>query len=308
MLCFYCRFLATGDSYQTIAFSYRCGKSTVAKIIPETCAAIWQGLVEAVMPEPSTEQWRQTASKFAEKWNFPNCVGSVDGKHVLLQKPAVSGSLYYNYKKTFSVVLMAVVDAEYRFIAVDIGQFGRVNDSICFRNSIFGQRLSSGLLQLPPDIPLPGCTSPSPHVFVADEAFPLQRHLMRPFPGSQLANNQRRIFNYRLSRARRTVENAFGIMSSRFRIFRRPICMPTTNSCTVVKACTVLHNFLLGQQTYFDMSELQSIGSERHPISSLRPLYRVGRGNTMEAKEIRDNFAAYFVSPEGEVSWQLTNI
>ena len=84
--------------------------------------------------------------------------------------------------------------------------------------------------------------------------------------------------------------------------------MLTTNSCTVVKECAVLHNFLLGHQTYFDMSELQSMGSERHPISSLRPLCRVGRGTTTEAKEIRDNFAAYFVSPEGEVYWQLTNI
>ena len=308
MSCFHCRFLATGDSYQTIAFSYRCGKSTVAGIVPETCAALWEALVDEFMPEPSTEQWRQIASKFAEKWQFPNCVGAIDGKHVILQKPAMSGSLYFNYKKTFSIVLMAVVDADYRFVAVDIGQFGRVNDSACFSNSIFGQRLSSGLLRLPLDVPLPGSTSPSPHVFVADEAFPLQRHLMRPFPGSQLGNDERRIFNYRLSRARRTVENAFGIMCSRFRIFRRPICMSTANSSTVVKACTVLHNFLLGQQTYCDMSDAESIPSERRPISSLRPLRRAGRGNTAEARSIRDNFARYFISPDGAVSWQLDRI
>lgn len=57
---------------------------------------------------------------------------------------------------------------------------------------------------------LPGDEAPTSYVFVGDEAFPLKPYLMRPFPGRQLDCDARKIFNYRLSRARRVVENAFG--------------------------------------------------------------------------------------------------
>ena len=65
---------------------------------------------------------------------------------------------------------------------------------------------------------------------------------MRPYGGSKLPESQR-IFNYRLSRARRIVENAFGIMASRFRVFRRPLLVKTETVDLIVLACTALHNF-----------------------------------------------------------------
>jgi len=75
---------------------------------------------------------------------------------------------------------------------------------------------------------------PIPYLVVADEAFPLNNYMLRPFPGKQLSR-ERRIFNYRLSRARRVSENAFGIMASRFRIFRRPIPAAPEHVENVVK-------------------------------------------------------------------------
>lgn len=271
--------------------------------------AIWEALVSEYMPEPNVNLWREVEAKFSDRWNFPNCIGSVDGKHVLLQKPIRSGTLYFNYKKTFSIVLMAVADAEYRFVAVDIGQFGRVNDSACFNESVFGQRLASGQLDLPPDKPLPGTSTPSPHVLVADEAFPLQRNMMRPFPGSRLTDERRKVFNYRLSRARRTVESAFGIMSSRFRVFRRPLCILMEHADKVVKACTILHNFLLNHRIYLEACDLEQVEMHRQSgSSSLQPLVRVGRGSAAEARDIREDFVNYFVGPEGSVPWQYDRI
>nr|XP_039252705.1 uncharacterized protein LOC120329934 [Styela clava] len=133
------RYLVTGDSYQTIGFSYRIHKTTISRIIPETCAAIWDSLQPVFMAVPSENQWKIIANDFKQLWQFPNCVGSIDGKHVVIQAPANSGSSFFNYKKTFSLVLLAVSDAKYRFIYVDVGAYGRQSDENVFASSSFGK-------------------------------------------------------------------------------------------------------------------------------------------------------------------------
>ena len=138
---------------------------------------------------------------------------------------------------SFSIVLFAVVDARYNFVAVDIGAQEQRSDGSKFSHSIFGKKLRNENLGLPAPSNLPHCAK-VPYVFVADEAFPLMPNLMRPYPGRQLPPNER-IFNYRLSRARRIVENAFGIMAARFRVFRRPLDVKPETADFVVKACTV---------------------------------------------------------------------
>ena len=114
------RYLATGDSFRAIAFSYRVGTSSVCRIVREVASALWTALVE-VMPVPTREDWSTIAEQFEWRWNFPNCIGAIDGKHVVIQAPSNSGSLYFNYKGTFSLVLLAVVDGNYLFRVVDVG-------------------------------------------------------------------------------------------------------------------------------------------------------------------------------------------
>uniref|UniRef100_A0A3B3T7F3 Zgc:194221 n=1 Tax=Paramormyrops kingsleyae TaxID=1676925 RepID=A0A3B3T7F3_9TELE len=297
-----CLFLATGDSYRTIAFSYRVGVSTVAGIVGEVARAIWDALVQEVMPVPTTEHWRSIAADFLHRWNFPNCLGSIDGKHVVIRAPDNSGSLFFNYKGTYSVVLLAVVDAQYCFRVVDVGSYGRTSDGGALANSTFGQALRDGTLGLPQDALLPGAEhlAPQPHVFVADEAFPLRRDLMRPFPGHNLSGRQR-IFNYRLSRARLIVENTFGILTAQWRMYRGVIEISPANVDACVKATCVLHNFLR-----------RSTNSTRMPIPSagdgeaagLQEVTRVGSNNpTREAIRVREKFMTYF-STEGAVPWQ----
>ncbi|RXN13459.1 nuclease HARBI1 [Labeo rohita] len=92
------RYLATGDSFTTISYSYRVGVSTVACIVGTVSQAIWECLLDDYMPVPSTQEWSNIAAGFLERWNFPNCVGSIDGKHVVIQAPPNSGSMFYNYK------------------------------------------------------------------------------------------------------------------------------------------------------------------------------------------------------------------
>ena len=75
------------------------------------------------MPKPTATDWQRIEEGFRKRWHFPNCVGTLDGKHVSIRSPPKSGSLFFNYKGYFSLVLLALVDASYRFIFVDIGEY-----------------------------------------------------------------------------------------------------------------------------------------------------------------------------------------
>lgn len=196
-----------------------------------------------MLPNPSTEMWKSVANDFSTLWNYPNCLGALDGKHLTIQAPPNSGSLYFNYKKTFSIVLLALVDAHYNFIAIDVGAYGKNSDGGIFANSNLGKALQRGTLSVPGNATLPGTNTEAPYVMVGDEAFPLKTYLMRPYPGQDL-DASRRVFNWRLCRARRVVENTFGILAQKFRICNRRIQAKPENVDQIILAICILHNFI----------------------------------------------------------------
>jgi len=100
-----CRFLSTGLSYATLADSFRLGISTIPYKIKEICEAIWKIMAPLRMPVSTKEILLATSNEFYLKWNFPNFVGSIDGKHIRLKCPSNSGSMYHNYKRYYSIVL-----------------------------------------------------------------------------------------------------------------------------------------------------------------------------------------------------------
>jgi hypothetical protein len=116
-----------------------------------------------------------------------------------------------------------LVDAHYIITVVDIGSYGRNGDGGIFVHSKFGKYLETHL-GIPEDKQLPGTLCLAPHVTMGDEAFPLKTYLLNPYPRSQSKwDNEKSIFNYMLSRSRRVVENAFGILSQKFRIYQRTL-------------------------------------------------------------------------------------
>jgi len=133
---------------------------------------------------------------------------------------------------------MAVVDSNLSFVCIDVGAFGRESDSNVFKHTI--------LCAI--NIPKPKCLpntdeSPQPYVFVADEAFALHKNLLRPYPGRGLTNT-RRILNYRISRARRTVECVFGVLSNKWRVLHTPLLVEPDFADDIIKSCCILHNFV----------------------------------------------------------------
>ncbi|GFT47805.1 protein ALP1-like [Trichonephila clavipes] len=125
----------------------------------------------------------------------------------------ISGATYRNYKGFFSIVLLALVDANLKFLYVDVGTNGRVSDGGVWGKSKLRQAITNGDINIPEAAALPGSASKLPFVIVADDAFPLMPNIMKPYPGSNLSK-ECLVFNYRLSRARRVSENAFGILAA----------------------------------------------------------------------------------------------
>ncbi|KAK3800850.1 hypothetical protein RRG08_008605 [Elysia crispata] len=298
------RFLATGESFQSLAFRFRLGHETVRRIVKETVQVLWRKLQPQDMPVPDKHSWEQIANGFQERWQFPLCAGAIDGKHVQLKAPVDSGSQYFNYKGHYSIVLMAICDAKSKFIVIDVGAYGSSSDGGIFQDSNFFQRLREKRLHLPDPIQIPDTNTIAPYVFVGDEAFPLLENLMRPFPRKELSD-EKRIFNYRLSRARKQIECAFGVLSSMWRILRKPIEVQVDFATDIVKATCVLHNYIQNREP----DRIKEMGNfEDDTNSTFTPTpARPGRGHTGDGKAVRNVLMKYFTSPTGSVHWQ-TNV
>ena len=198
------RFLATGDSQQSLSFSFRMGKTTVSDIVTETSNAIYQVLKEKYLSAPHTkEEWLKISQELEENWNKLHTIGCIDGKHIRIVCPKLTGTQYCNYKGFFSIVLMAAVcDANYCFTMIDLGQYGSNNDSGVVASSVMGEICDNGEINLPtPSKIYQSSDQDLPYFLLGDEIFRLKDWLMRLFPGAG-ATEEGKIINYRHSRAR----------------------------------------------------------------------------------------------------------
>jgi len=186
----------TGESQESLQMSFQIGQSTISGIMKDTVRAIYQVLKDDFLRFPSSvAEWKAVAHDIHERWNFPNCMGAMDGKHFVLECPLKSGCMFYNYKQTFSIVLLAVVDAQLRFIFIDVGTNGRASDRGIWNKSDIRKYVENNAL---PEAPLPSSDIMFPFVIVGDEGFTLSKQVMIPYPKDSLPNRKdRKIFNYR---------------------------------------------------------------------------------------------------------------
>ncbi|XP_042146016.1 protein ALP1-like [Ixodes scapularis] len=312
------RYLATGETFASMGFQFRRGHNTISKIVRDVCVAIYEVLAPDYIKVPSTPgEWEQVARGFEEIWQFPHCLGALDGKHVTICPPQGTGAMYRNYKGTFSIVLMALVDSDLKFLYADVGRNGRMNDSGVWAATDLRARIDRGIAEFPKAAQLPNSTKTAPFVIVGDEGFGMKPYLMRPFPASELEDAER-IFNYRLSRGRRIVENGFGILRNRFQVYGAPLRHKPDRAVKVVKATIALHNYLRtkngtrARYTPPDSLDVEDVltvavrqGSWRKGVNdkAVFPLERIGGRQPDDAKAVREVFRDYFMN-EGQVSWQ----
>lgn len=300
---FFCfRYLASVCTFTDLHYIYLLGISTISKIVREFCRLIWKVLRNECIPIPDKAKWKSIAQKFETVANFPNCLGAVDGKHVRIVHPL--NSMHINYKGYSSIVLMAVADAEYRFVYVDVGAYGKDCDSNVFQNCNLWKSIISGGMDLPEDKCLPGAQNPQlPHFLIGDDAFALHKHLIKPYGGHSLTV-EKRIFNYRVCKGRRYVECTFGILSNKWRIFHRAMNVNPTYATDIVNACVVLHNFVRDRDGFEVEDTLSISGLYDKNYSDDRMRNRA----SISANNVRDVLREYFMTEEGSLSWQWSKI
>lgn len=200
---------------------------------------------------------------------------------------------------------MGICDEDYKFLFVDIGAPGRASDGGVFKNSIVGRKFENNKMNLPPPKKLMIDGNPMPYVLVADEAFQLSHYLLRPYP-VRVLDDEKRIFNYRLSRARRTIENTFGILVQRWRVLKKPLECCVKNTVSIIQACVCLHNWLreTDKTNYMPKKIDDEILKKELKESALTYAnLHSSHFSSKRAMDNRDEFCSYF-NGEGAVDFQ----
>ena len=310
------RYLASGDSYHSLMYGFRVPHNSISLIVKEVCNAIVDEYADEVIEAPTTEQqWRRTADQFSRRWQFHHCLGAIDGKHIAIQCPRKAGSEFYNYKGFHSIILMALVDADYKFSWVDVGSNGSAGDAQVFNKSELKECLEADTVGVPAPEPLPHDDKCMPFFIVGDDAFALRTWLMKPFSKRELTLAET-IFNYRLSRARRIVENAFGILAHRFRCLLTTMRQRPQTVGSIALACVCLHNLIRMRYPAMHYADLDQEDPDHNVVPGawrgndplLGILCQRGNRQTVAAKNQRQYLSAYYMSPVGAVPWQMDMI
>lgn len=206
---------------------------------------------------------------------------------------------------------MALVNSNYKFIFVDVGKNGRCSDGGVIEHTKFYQQLQNETLNLPENDDTDENLN---FTFLADDAFALHNHVMKPYPGSNISHEER-IFNYRLSRGRNVVENTFGLLASRFRVLHTAIHMSPDKIKLVVLAICTLHNFLRRTSTSYasnitfdkedtNTHEIITNGDWRNEAVNILEIQPITQRNSpANAKYNRNNYKQFY-NGRGKVDWQ----
>lgn len=260
-------------------------------MVYQTFRAIWKSLQRVHMPKPSTARLKEVAKKYYEKWQFPNCIGAIDGKPFKVKTRKRRGSEFRKRKKYISVVLQAVVDANYKFIAVEVGGGDEQSDDGAFQCSKLNELLSNGNYSVPPPARMPGSDEILPNVMIGNETYPLKTFLMRPYTGRSI-DDEKTTFNKRLTRARNCADCALAILVNKWGFLLKPMETNLKHSRLIIKVACLLHNIVRERDGDRGL-DIRTLMEETEGSGIRRGNRRNNRATT-QAIRIRDKYKDYF--------------
>lgn len=289
-------FFSSTAEYRTIANLFGVSRSFVCKCVKDVCTALINRLQSKFIFLPKGHELENIINTYKRKWGFPACFGAIDGTHIPIIAPTQNHADYINRKGYHSVVMQAVVDCKYLFRDIVIGWPGSVHDARVLSNSEIFKIGEQNKLS-PADYHVNVGGKNIAPVILGDPAYPLLPWLLKPYPENPNTIRRQRRFNYRLSRARVTVENVFGRWKGRFRRFLKRVDMDLSNLVAVIAASCILHNIceMNNEEVLSHWLEETNQATVTYPQPD--PLDNL---NVREdSVSIRDHFANYFMSDEG---------
>ena len=275
--------LATNIEYRTLGHLFGVGRGTVCVIFHEIIDAINTILQPRYLKFPCAlvdNLYEISLMDIEHIGTFPQCCGAIDSTHISIIAPKEHHTDYYNRKCHHFVIIQGVVDYIYRFTNINVGHAGKHHDAHVLRESPLFRKACAGQL-------LPRWTetidnTEIPLFLIGDPAYPLLLWLMKAYSGNHLTAEQR-IFNYRISRARMTVECAFGRLKGRLRYLLKRLDNDLPSVSGIVKACCTLHNICEIHGEYFDENWLDGVVAE----NAAMPNVQNHNNGTTDAKAIR---------------------
>lgn len=317
-------------SVETVWGFFRLEDEPYEQIVKDVCKAIVAAVMPTYVKSPSADDFKRIANEFSRKWSLPNCLGAVGCKTMQLEAPADPGPYFMSENHRISIV--ALCDANYCFTVAEVNYLGSLGDkSNVFKESFLNKFILNNAAVVPPPSKLPKSKSDQQFNYFAvggGNNYPLKENFLTPYAKASLSDKdeklryERRIFNYRLSRASRVVDNAFGVLAFRWQRLQKRLSVSPQSPAdvvTLVQACICLHNFLMktrtsnnnGMGTFGDSfgpnDRLSKPGRWRRDDSPFTDTCTRGNGNaTPAAREHRDMLSKY-LSYENTLTYQVAN-
>ncbi|XP_055056402.2 putative nuclease HARBI1 isoform X1 [Misgurnus anguillicaudatus] len=232
--------LASSSEYGTVANLFAVSRTSVCHCVHDFCKAVIAILRPKFIQTPDRARLSEIADFFEEKYGIPQCVGAIHGCHIPILKPSQYESDFDNGEGWQSIILQAVVDGKGMFWDLDIGQPGSKDDSSVLRKSHLWTwaTTSDAFSSRVKDV----CGTDVGYFILGDSAYPLQRWLLKPYPGTGRITDGQELYNAKTNQAHCVVKQAFGRLKGRWK------CISKKNNCSVnlvidmVEACCTLHN------------------------------------------------------------------